>query len=44
MPPANVFKVNFTKNETDNSWILTQTPLQLGSQVYCAVATDRYLN
>lgn len=46
-PPQNMFKVSFTQNGTNNIWILsetwTPTNLQLGSQVYCAVATDRYL-
>jgi hypothetical protein len=46
MPPQNVYKVSFAQNATDNVWILaetwTPTSLQLGSQVYCAVATDRY--
>jgi len=44
MPPANVFKTSFTRNGTSNIWILTSTwtpiSLQLGPQVYCAVATD----
>jgi hypothetical protein len=48
MPPQNVNKVSFMQNGTGNVWILTETwtptTLQLGSQVYCAVATDRYLN
>lgn len=43
-PPQNVLKVSFIQNSS-NVWILsetwTPTSLQLGSQVFCAVATDR---
>jgi hypothetical protein len=48
MPPQNVYKGALTQNGTSNVWILYETwiptALQLGAQVFCAVATDRYLD
>ncbi len=44
-PPLYMDKNNLTRNETSNTWNITQTWIptneQLGSQVYCAVAIDR---
>ena len=46
MPPLYMHKGNITKVGTTNVWTMTETwtptALQLGSQVYCAVAADRY--
>jgi hypothetical protein len=45
-PPLNMYKSNITFNGTSNTSIVTETwtPTddQIGSQDYCAMATDRY--
>lgn len=45
-PLLNMGKSNLTYDTTNNLWTITETwkPTkdQLGSQIYCAVATDRY--
>ena len=45
MPPLNMYKSSIAQVGSSNLWTLTETwipnSLQLGSQVYCAVATDR---
>ncbi|CAF0815935.1 unnamed protein product [Rotaria sordida] len=44
MPPLYMYKGSLIRNGTNNVWTVTETwtpnVLQLGSQVYCAVATD----
>jgi len=46
MPPLYMYKGDLTQIGSTNEWTITETwipdILQLGSQVYCAVATDRY--
>jgi len=45
-PPVNMYKSNITFDAINNVSIVTETWIptsdQIGSQVYCAVATDRY--
>jgi hypothetical protein len=44
--PLNMSRSNLTRNETSNIWNITQTWIptveQLGLQVYCAVALNRF--
>ena len=46
MPPLNMYKSGITQIGSTNVWIVTETWIpteeQIGSQVYCAIATDRY--
>jgi hypothetical protein len=46
MPPLYMYKGNITQVGTSNVWTITETWTpqisQVGSQVYCAIATDRY--
>lgn len=46
MPPLYMYKGDVTRIGSTNVWTISETwipdILQLGSQVYCAVATDRY--
>jgi hypothetical protein len=46
MPPLYMYKSNITKDGSSNIWTLNETwkptTQQIGSQVYCAIATDRY--
>lgn len=46
MPPINMFKGPLTQVGSTNIWTITETWIptdqQIGSQVYCAVATDRF--
>jgi hypothetical protein len=45
MPPLYMYKGSLTQVGTSNVWTITESwipdALQLGSQVYCALATDR---
>lgn len=45
-PPLNMYKSNITFDPTNNASLVTETWIptndQTGSQVYCAMATDRY--
>lgn len=46
MPPLNMYKSGLAQVGTSNVWTITEiwTPTsdQIGSQAYCAIATDRY--
>ena len=46
MPPLNMYKGTITQIGWSNVWTVTETWIptvdQLGSQVYCAIATDRF--
>lgn len=45
MPPLHMYKDNVTRVGASNVWTVTETwtpdTMQLGSQVYCAIAVDR---
>lgn len=45
-PPNNMFKSGLTQIGSSNIWTITEmwipTSDQIGSQVYCALATDKY--